>query len=216
MTAHNTLTDAEKSAGFKLLFDGQSTAGWRGYGKPEIYPHWRVVDGTLRFHPDEKPEYGHDIISVESFSSFELRVDWVLYKNGNSGIMYHVREHDHAPFMSGPEIQLLDDAADPNIDKYPQYQTGGCYDLYPPIARPASPIGQWNRQRLIVDGDKVEHHLNDVLTCAYTLGSADWNARIAASKFKEWPHFASERRGGIVLQDHLNPVAFRNIRIRTW
>jgi hypothetical protein len=212
----NVLTDAERSAGFRLLFDGKTTAGFRGYRQPEIYPHWRVVDGTLRFHPDAEPKYGHDIITDASFTNFELLIDWVLYEGGNSGIMYHVRETETEPFMTGPEIQLLDDDRHVDAKNGPDRHTGACYGLYPPLADARSPIGQWNRIRLLVDGDHVEHHLNGVLVCTYDLGSEDWNRRVAASKFKDWPNFASQRHGHIVLQDHLDPVAFRNIKIRTW
>lgn len=213
---HNTLTDAERALGFRLLFDGVTTAGWRGYKQSDMHPQWRVANGELRLHPDPVPTYGHDIISVESFTSFELLIDWVLYERGNSGIMYHVQETERAPYMTGPEIQLLDDDHHPDAKNAGDRHTGACYALYAPLADARSPIGEWNRVRLIVDGNHVEHHLNGVLVCKYELGSEDWNARVKASKFNEWPAFAKARAGHIVLQDHLDPVAFRNIKIRTW
>ncbi len=212
----NVLSDEERRAGFRLLFDGRTTAGWRGYNKPDIHPQWRATGGELRLHPDPQPTYGHDIISVEAFSNFELLIDWVLYERGNSGIMYHVQETEKFPFMTGPEIQLLDDDRHPDAQNGADRRAGACYGLYPPLADARSPVGQWNRVRLLVDGNQVEHHLNGVLVCKYELGSANWNARVAASKFNEWPDFAQKRHGHIVLQDHLDPVAFRNIKIRTW
>lgn len=216
MQTPNLLSDDERSAGFRLLFDGRSTAGWRGYGQASTCPQWRVVDGALRFHPDPEPPYGHDIMSEEAFANFELLIDWFLFKGGNSGILYHVREVAPRPFMTGPEMQLLDDDHHMDAKNGPDRCTGACYGLYPALADARSPIGEWNRVRLLVDGDHVEHHLNGVLVCEYELGSDDWQARVATTKFKDLPYFASERRGHFLLQDHLDPVAFRNIKVRTW
>lgn len=212
----NTLTDDERAQGFRLLFDGSTTTGWRGYNKPEIYPQWRAVDGELRFHPDPVPEYGHDIISAEQFGRFELRIEWKLGPGGNSGIMYHVQETDRAPYMTGPEIQVLDNIGHSDARNGPDRHAGACYALYAPSRDVTSPIGEWNRVVLIVDGDRVSHWLNDVEIVTYTLGSDDWNARIKGSKFEQWPNFARVRCGHICLQDHKDPVAYRNIRIREW
>jgi hypothetical protein len=216
MDAHNVLTAQESAAGFRLLFDGTTTNGWRGYRKAEIHPQWRVVEGTLRFHPDPHPQYGHDIISEQWFTNFELHIDWILYERGNSGIMYHVREVAEKPYMTGPEVQLLDDERHPDAKRGLDRCTGACYGLYPRLHDSRLPAGSWNHLRLLVDGDHVEHHLNGMLVCQYELGSEDWYRRVAGSKFNEWPNFARERRGQIVLQDHLDPVAFRNVKIRAW
>ena len=213
-TEINALSDAERDAGFRLLFDGRTTDGWRNYNSSSVDPGWRVVDGTLRFHPAEQPEYGHDLIHVDTFTSFELRIDWKLWTGGNSGIFYHVREvPGRAPFMSGPEFQLLDDDVHPDAQNGAERLTGACYGLYPPLARAQRAIGEWNAAVLSVDGDAVRHVLNGQLVAEYALGSADWTARVARSKFGEWPAFAAERRGHLMLQDHRDPVAFRNIRI---
>ncbi len=212
----NTLTDDELAQGFRLLFDGITTTGWRGYQQPAIHPQWRAVDGELRFHPDPEPQFGHDIISTEQFGSFELRIEWKLSPGGNSGIMYHVQETDPAPFMTGPEIQVLDNAAHADARNGTDRHAGACYALYGPSRDVTSSIGEWNRVVLVVDRDRVSHTLNDVQIVTYTLGSDDWNARIKGTKFENWPNFARVRRGHICLQDHKDPVAYRNIRIRAW
>ena len=217
MNAPNTLTDEETNAGFRLLFDGKTTAGWRGFRATTIDPKWRVTDGALMFHPDPEPQYGHDIVSEEEFSSFELRLEWKLWERGNSGLMYHVvEEAAERPFETGPEMQLLDDANHPDARNGPDRHAGACYGLYAPTDAVLQPLGEWNAVTLLVDGNHVEHHLNGRQVVTYNLGSPDWNARVAASKFAQWPRFARKRRGRICLQDHLDPVAFRNIRIRAW
>ncbi|HEV7301533.1 MAG TPA: DUF1080 domain-containing protein [Tepidisphaeraceae bacterium] len=216
MNAPNTLSADETAAGFRLLFDGRTTAGWRGYRQEEIYPHWRVVDDALMFHPEPNPQYGHDIISVDQFRNFEFRIEWRLQEGGNSGIMYHVRETDDRPYMTGPEYQLLDNDRHGDARNGLDRHTGACYALYAPTEPASAPIGTWNRTTIIVDGGDVQHVLNDRTVCTYTLGSADWQQRITGTKFADWQGFAAERNGHICLQDHLDPVAFRNIRIRTW
>lgn len=211
----NTLAAAERDAGFRLLFDGRSTAGWRTYNSDSVDPGWRAVDGTLRFHPAPDPEYGHDLISVETFASFELRIDWMLWQGGNSGLFFHIREAPgRPPYESGPEFQLLDNDAHPDARNGPERLTGACYGLYAPRVHAARPVGEWNEAAITVDGDHVRHVLNGQLVADYTLGSPDWTDRVARSKFRDWPAFAAERVGHLMLQDHRDPVAFRNIRVR--
>ena len=211
----NTLTNEERSQGFRLLFDGTTTNGWRTYNRPAVDPKWRAVDGTLRFFPDPTPDYGHDLVTEDVFTGFELRVDWKLWAGGNSGIFWHIREAPgRAPYESGPEYQLLDDGGHPDAQNGPERLTGACYALYPPGPKTLSPLGEWNATRIIVDGDAVEHFLNGDRILAYTMGSDDWNRRVAASKFADWPSFVAERKGRIMLQDHKDPVAFRNLRLR--
>lgn len=216
MSNHNALTAEEKATGFRLLFDGQTTANWRGYRQETIYPQWQVIDGALTNMPEENPQYGHDIISVETFTNFELRLDWALWTAGNSGVMYHVRETAEWPFETGPEIQLLDDANHPDARNGPLRHMGGCYGLYAPLENTVITPGEWNPLKLIVNGDHVQHYSHGKLVADYVLGSPDWNERVKNSKFVNWLGFASERHGHICLQDHKDRVAFRNIRIRTF
>jgi len=206
--APTTLTAAEREAGWRPLFDGRSLAGWRGYRSAGAPAGWRAVDGTL---VREGP--GGDIITTEQFGNFELALEWKVAPGGNSGIFYRVTENAEHTYETGPEMQVLDDA---------QHRDGGSrltsagalYGLYPAPAGVVKPAGEWNAARIVVDSARVEHWLNGVKTADAEIGSADWNQRVANSKFREWPGFAKASRGHIALQDHGDWVAYRNIRIR--
>lgn len=205
----NTLTRAEANDGFKLLFDGRSTEHWRGF-KKDGFPEGWIVDGDAL----TRTESGGDLITREEFGSFELRLEWKISPGGNSGIMWHVIESDdvQATYQSGPEMQVLDDTGYPGVE--PEHSAGACYALYPPSAAAAKPVGEWNQVRLRVHGGRVEQWLNGVLVCAYELWSDDWDARVQASKFSSMPHFARARSGHVALQDHGDPVWYRNLRIK--
>jgi len=208
----NTLTDSEKAAGWKLLFDGKTTTGWRGFKKPTCPPGWQVIDGTL-----DRVKRSGDLITVDQYGSFELVLDWRISKAGNSGVMYHVTEEGDRAAKTGPECQLLD-----NIDGEDPQRAGWCYALYQPPIDPKTgkpldttkPVGEWNTLRILIDGPHVEHWMNGVKYVEYELWSDDWNQRVAKSKFAAWPKFAQARTGYIALQDHGGEVAFRNIKIR--
>jgi hypothetical protein len=204
----NTLTAAERAEGWRLLFDGRTTAGWRGFRRAELPTGWQVVDGTLaRVGP------GGDIITEDQFDSFELALDWKVAPGGNSGIFFHVTEDADHVWETGPELQILDDAGHRD-GLLPETSAGSNYALHAPAEDVVRPAGEWNRVRLVVRGDHVEHWLNGVRIVAYELGSADWQARVAASKFADMPGYGRARRGHIALQDHGDPVWFRNLRIR--
>lgn len=206
--APNTLTDAERAAGWRLLFDGKTTAGWRNYGKPTISDGWKVQDGALT-----RVGAGGDIITNEEFGNFELTLDWKIERAGNSGIFYRASEDSDAIYWNAPEMQVLDDAHHPDgLSRLTS--AGAAYDLYPAPAGIVKPANAWNAVRLVVNGNHVEHWLNGVKTVEYEFGSRDWDAKVAASKFAPHPHFGKNSRGHIGLQDHGNLVAFRNIKIR--
>jgi alpha-3'-ketoglucosidase len=207
-TTQNTLTDAERSAGWRLLFDGRTTAGWRNYGKPTISDGWTVQDGSLT-----RTGAGGDIITTDQFRNFELSIDWKIEPGGNSGVFYRASEDSDEIYWNAPEMQVLDDAKHPD-GKDRMTAAGAAYDLYPSPAGHVKPGGEWNTARLIVNGNHVEHWLNGAKLLEYELGSRDWDAKVAASKFKPHPHFGKNAQGHIGLQDHGNLVAFRNIKIR--
>jgi hypothetical protein len=204
--APNTLTAAEKAAGWRLLFDGKSLAGWRGFKAAAPDPGWTVKDGALT--PD--PKTSKDIISKDEFANFELDFDWKISPKGNSGVMFHVIEQGDETYESGPEYQVLDNSR----GERPLEQAGSLYALYAPSMDMTKPVGQFNTARIIVDHGHVQHWLNGMMVVEYDMGSADFRQRVAGSKFKAWPQFASAPKGHIALQNHGNAVAFRNIKIK--
>ncbi|HWP99237.1 MAG TPA: DUF1080 domain-containing protein [Vicinamibacterales bacterium] len=206
--APNTLTEEEKAQGWRLLFDGRTTKGWRGYRQKTMPEGWQVVDGALT-----RVGKGGDIVTVDRFADFELRIDWKIAPGGNSGIFYRATEEEDAVWKTAPEMQILDNAAHRDGLK-PETSAGSNYALHAPVKDVTRPPGEWNEARIVVRGNHVEHWLNGVKVVEYELGSPDWERRVQASKFKEHPRYGRAREGHIALQDHGDWVAFRNIKIR--
>jgi hypothetical protein len=203
-----TGTPVTVDTGWRALFDGRTTAGWRGYRRPDMPAGWEVVDGALtRSGP------GGDIVTVDQFGDFELELEWMVAPGGNSGIFYRVTEEGEAGYHTGPEMQVLDDAA--HADGLSRLTAAGsAYGLYPAPPGVVKPAGEWNAVRIVVRGQHVEHWLNGTKIVDYELGSPDWEAKVKASKFAQWPGYGRAPRGHIALQDHGDRVAYRNIRIR--
>jgi hypothetical protein len=202
------LTSQDKAQGWKLLFDGKSLAGWRGY-KTETPPKgWRADNGVLTLDGS-----GGDLMTVEQFDDFELRLQWKISPNGNSGIIYRISTDGPYTYSSGPEYQVLDNAGH-NDGKTPLTSAGSNFAVNPPMKDVTKAVGEWNDVGLIVRGNHVEHWLNGVKVVDYELGSADWEARVKASKFAKMPWYGRAKRGYIALQDHGDLVSYRNIRIR--
>ncbi|MGE3525921.1 MAG: DUF1080 domain-containing protein [Gemmatimonadales bacterium] len=194
--------------GWQPLFDGKTTAGWRNYGKTGPVTGWAVEDGALT-----RVGEGGDIVSDSEYANFELELDWKISPKGNSGIMYRVTEDQPWSYYTGPEMQVLDDAGHPDGASR-LTAAGAAYGLYPSPPGIEKPAGEWNHVRIVVNGAHVEHWLNGTRVVEYELWSPDWEARVAASKFKQWPTYGRARRGHIALQDHGDWVAYRNIRIK--
>jgi len=210
-TGLNTLTPAETAGGWRLLFDGKTTTGWRGYRKDTCPPGWKVVDGALT----RVAEAG-DIITLQKFQDFDLKFDWKISKNGNSGVFYHVAEGpdlDNA-YRTGPEYQLLDNLGHPDGKNGRDRWSGANYALQAPTTDTTKPVGEWNESRIVIKGPHVEHWLNGVKVVEYELWSDAWKAQVAKSKFHEMPRYGLEKTGYIALQDHEAEVAFRNIKIK--
>jgi hypothetical protein len=206
--AANTLTAQEKAAGWRLLFDGRTTAGWRGYKKSDMPAGWEVTpDGTLT-----RTGAGGDIVTVDEFGSFDLVFEWKVAPGGNSGVMFHVTEEHDAPWKSGPEYQILDNAGHKDGAK-PETSTASNYALHAPAKDAAKPAGSWNTARIVVAGMSVEHWLNGERVVQYELGSRDWTERVKKSKFNEYLNWGLAGRGHIALQDHGDTVAYRSIKI---
>ena len=201
----NTLSDAERREGWRLLFDGTNLNAWREYKGDAIAPAWRVVDGNIvKNVPTE------DIVTREQFGDFELAFDWKIAPKGNSGVMYRVTEDGDETYWSGPEYQVLDNSRGERSLE----QAGSLYALYAPVGAVTKPVGEYNQGRIVIRKGHVEHWLNGVKVVAYQLGSDDFKARVAGSKFKAWPMFAKGAKGHIALQNHGDAVAYRNIKIR--
>gem|GEM_PF-212103 len=204
--ATNTLTNAEKAAGWKLLFDGKTTKGWRNYKKQSVGPGWKVENGTL-IRAEEGAE---DIITVDEYDAFELTIDYDISKGGNSGIMYHVTESGRWPYVTGPEIQIQD-----NKDGQDSQKSGWLYELYSSPNDATKPAGTWNTIRILITPEKCQTFMNGQKYYEYVKGSDDWNKRVAKSKFPRFgDDFGKPAKGHICLQDHGNVVSFRNIKIR--
>lgn len=201
--------------GWVVLFDGSNTDHWRGYRQDEFPGQgWAITDaGELHKIAGAG---GGDIITRETYDSFELAWEWKVAEGANSGVFFHVAEADDlgAVYFTGPEYQILDD--DRHRDG--QNELTSAASLYALIAcnedKELSPVGEWNTSRLVVDGNHVEHWLNGAMVVAYELESEALAELIAGSKFRDWPRFAREGEGHIALQDHGDDVWFRNIRVR--
>lgn len=209
----NQLSDSEKKGGWKLLFDGKSTAGWRNYKKDDISKGWQVKDGALV----RADKAAGDIITKDQYEEFELTLEYKISKGGNSGLMFHVVEQNGPPWHSGPEIQVQD-----NVDGHDPQKAGWLYQLYQPALDPKTsktidatkPAGEWNQIHLIISKERSELDMNGVRYWTCKLGSKDWNDKVAKSKFAKLEKFGNQGKGFLCLQDHGNEVAYRNIKIR--
>ena len=208
----NTLTAAERAAGWRLLFDGKTTDGWRGYMKQTVPEGWQIVAGALT-----RVGGGGDIITREKFRNFELALEWRLdpasAQPGNSGIFFRVIEGPDAIYYSAPEMQVLDDDKHPD-GKSELTSAGSNFGLHAAPRGVVKPVGEWNSVRLIANGNHIEHWLNGKKIVEYELGGAAWQQLVAGSKFKQWPEYGKASEGYIGLQEHGSYVAFRNIKIR--
>jgi len=211
------VADSGSASGWIWLFDGSGLEQWREFNKTgPISPAWVIEGDVLAF----RPEYNTTgipvgIVTKRQFADFELELEWNISPGGNSGVFFHVVEHDglQRASRSGIEMQILDNENHPDaID--PRKRAGAAYDLYAPGRAVARPAGDWNRARIVSSGARVEYWLNGCKVIEFDRDSADWQARVRLSKFPGFEHFGEARRGHIGLQDHGDTVFFRNIRIR--
>jgi len=201
-----TLTAEEKRAGWKLLFDGKTSAGWKNFKSDKLSAGWQIKDGVLTI---ADASTAGDIVSDEKFEWFELKLEFNLGKGQNSGVMYHVADDGDAVWHSGPEIQLYDHPKQEGI------QTSGMlYELYSSPVDTAKPSGQWNELRILVSPKVCSTWVNGAKYYDYVLGSEDFKARVAKSKFAQYPNFGKLGKGRIAIQGDHGNVSFRNIKIR--
>jgi len=208
---------AQKPGKWEKLFDGKTMKGWHAY-RPDNPKKWMVMGGALMSHGGSG-----DLVSDKEYGDFELEFDFKIPPKANSGVIYKVIEDPkNATSYSGPEYQIIDD------ENYPPFndagkmvkindrqKTGANYDMQAPSnLKAVKPPGQWNKGRIKIKDNQVEHWLNGEKVVSYVYGSDDWKAQLAKSKFKTWSYATPHTKGKIALQDHSNEVWFNNIRIR--
>jgi hypothetical protein len=227
----NTLTEAEKSEGWKLLWDGQTTDGWHS-PKSEAFPvkSWRIHDGELSVvsSGNGESQAGGDIISRDRYSNFELAADFKTTTGCNSGIKIFVQPNispidkvtgkpTAVGSAIGMEFQILDDEHHPDakLGRDGDRTLGSLYDLLPaPKDKKVMPVGEWNHARILSQGKHVEFWLNGEKTVEFERGSAEFRDAVARSKFKDIPGFGEWTDGHILLQEHGSVASFRNVKIR--
>ena len=211
-TTSSETVESSNEESWITLFDGSGLDQWKGYNVDTISHKWQMIGGELTL-----TEGGAgDIMTKEEFGNFELELEWKISEGGNSGIFFHVVESDTlgATYFSAPEMQILDDERHPD-GKLITHRAGANYDMQACSEVATSPVGEWNKVRLIYNEGAVEHWLNGVKVVEYTEGSEAWNEQLANSKFHDWPMYAKSSTGHIALQDHGDQVWFRNIRVKT-
>jgi hypothetical protein len=190
------------------LFDGETLEGWKAFKDASPPEGWQVVDGAIT-----RVGSGGDLVSAGQYGNFELMIEWNVSEGGNSGIMFRVDPTASRTFESGAEMQVLDDVNHPDGQSR-LTSAGANYGLHPSPEGVVRPPGEWNEVRLIADGAHIEYWLNGTKVVEFEVWSPEWEELVANTKFVEWPGYGRAERGHIVLQDHGDWVAYRNIRIR--
>ena len=194
---------------WRSLIDPTMSA-WRGYKDQAMPAEWKVENGVL-----SKVKSTNDIMTRDQFDSFELEWEWKIHEGGNAGVFYRGTEEFQKIYFTAPEYQLLDDANAPD-GKSRLTSAAANYALYPAPAGVVKAADQWNTARIVAHGPRVEHWLNGQKVVEYESGSADWEAKVKASKFATWPKYGRIAKGHIGIQgDHDGELAIRNMRIRT-
>jgi hypothetical protein len=223
ITGPNTLTEKEKEDGWKLLFDGKSTDGWRGYKKETFPVAWNIEKNALHIQGSGRGEAGAkdggDIVYDKEFGDFHLKVEWMVDSAANSGILYRGKEEYDYIWKTAPEMQVLDNKHHPDakLGKNGNRQAGSLYDLIPADPQNFKGHGTWNKAEVIAKGNDIVHIQNGDTVVQYTIGSEEMANLIANSKWADignddWGNIAS--KGYIALQDHGDNVWFRNIKIK--
>ena len=207
------LTKAEKAAGWQMLFDGKSMAGWHGYNEEVTGPAWRAIDGSM--YLDKSLGKAGDIVTDEQYEDFELMLEWKIQDCGNSGIFWNVVEDPSIDrvYKTGAEMQVLDNKCHPDA-KIRTHRSGDLYDMIESSVETVKPAGQWNSVKIRSKNAAMELWQNGVKVVSFTMHTPEWDAMVAGSKFKSMTHFGKAKKGHIALQDHGDEVWFRNIKIR--
>lgn len=203
--------------GFKPLFDGKTTTGWHTYNKTTVGSGWQVQDDALHLDLAKKgTDGGGDLVTDQEFSDFHLKYEWKISPNGNSGLIFYVKEDPQYAntYSTGLEMQVLDN--DGHKDgKITKHRAGDLYDLVKSTSEPVKPVGEWNKAEIVSEKGNLTFILNGVTIVKTTLWDENWKTLIAGSKFAKWPNWGTFKSGKIALQDHGNEVWYRNISIKT-
>lgn len=203
----NTLSPEEFAAGWELLFDGETLNGWKAYNG--VVPQtWTVKESAIYCNGKKG---GDDLMTVESYADFDLKFEWKIEKDGNSGVIYRTREGKQwtQPYLTGPEYQVYDD---PNV--FDRNSTGSFYDVYATSKeKKVNPAMEWNSGRIRISNNLVTHWVNGVVVMQCQMYSDDWNQRVAESKWKNNPYFGKSPFGHIDFQNHGNQVWYKNVKI---
>jgi hypothetical protein len=208
-------TTVVTDTGWVSLFDGTTTAGWHAYGKGTATGRWKVADGALYIDTTQKGE-GGDLTTAGEYDNFDLKLEWKIAANGNSGIIFYVNEDTakyHATYNTGPEMQVLDNNGHPDA-KIIKHRAGDLYDLISCNKETVKPAGEWNEAEIKSKDGKLDFYLNGTNVVSTTMWDDNWKKMVAASKFKTMEGFGTYKKGRIALQDHGNMVWYRNIKIR--
>ncbi|NDV69624.1 DUF1080 domain-containing protein [Dysgonomonas sp. 25] len=217
----NTLSPKEAQDGWKLLWDGQTTNGWKG-ARLASFPEkgWVIDKGLLKVMRSDGGEStnGGDIVTTRKYKNFILKVDFRITQGANSGIKYFVNPDLNKGEGSaiGCEFQILDDEKHPDakLGVKGNRKLGSLYDLIPAPANKPFNKGLFNTATIVVKGNHVEHWLNGTKILEYERNNDMWNALVAYSKYRDWPNFGNWAEGNILLQDHGDEVWFKNVKIK--
>jgi Domain of Unknown Function (DUF1080) len=207
----NELTAAEQKAGWILLFDGKTTSNWRTFqNKPD--DSWEIINGELHCKKDGVHQRA-DLVTKDSYASFDIQFDWRVSKSANSGLLYHVQETHGGSYETGPEYQLIDDLG--YEEKLEDWQKSGAdYAMHPPLKIASRAAGEYNHSRLIVNGSHIQHWLNGVKVADFNAWTPEWEKLKKEGKWKDYPDYGVSKTGLIALQDHGGGIWFKNIKIK--
>jgi hypothetical protein len=218
--AANILSEKDKTDGWQLLFDGESTKGWHKYGGKPVGSAWKIADGAIYLDTTIKENWqikdGGDIVTDDEFENFHLKLEWKIAKDGNSGIMFYVHEDTAKykwPWETAPEMQVLDNNGHPDA-KILKHRAGDLYDMISCSKETVKPYGEWNLAEVKCVNGKLDFYLNGENVVSTTIWDDNWKKMVAGSKFVKMPDFGTYKKGKIALQDHGNTVWYRNVMIR--
>lgn len=201
------------------LFNGEDLQGWKAYNKDSISSQWKVEDGAIAFAASAGDrESSENLITEKEFENFEMSFEWKISEGGNSGVMWAVQEDDQyaEPYLTGPEIQVLDNQKHPDAKNGLNRTAGALYDMVPPSEDATKPAGEWNKETIYINHEENKGwvELNGTRVTEFPVNGEQWEEMVKNSKFSEWEGFGAHRSGHIALQDHDDKVWYRNIKIK--